>query len=113
MLLNTYTEWGIDKDKVSAVVTDNAVSTVKAIDLAFGKKTHTMFRTRLEFGGTEFYSTVYSSVSHLKMDDFILTTENDERSTGRPSSNRRIVINGARASGRGANGAARELRCTH
>lgn len=38
MLLQTCTEWGIDKDKVSAVVTDNAANMVKAIDLAFGKK---------------------------------------------------------------------------
>lgn len=38
MLLNTCSEWGIDKDKVSAVVTDNAANMVKAVDLAFGKK---------------------------------------------------------------------------
>ncbi|KAJ8710662.1 hypothetical protein PYW08_009177 [Mythimna loreyi] len=38
MLLNTCTEWGIDKDNVSAVVTDNAANMVKAGDLAFGKK---------------------------------------------------------------------------
>ncbi|XP_022823347.1 zinc finger BED domain-containing protein 1-like [Spodoptera litura] len=38
MLLNTCTEWNIDNDKVSAVVTDNAANMVKAVDLAFGKK---------------------------------------------------------------------------
>lgn len=59
MLLQTCTEWGIDKNKVSAVVTDNPANMVKAIDLAFGKKTHTMFCTHSEFGGTKFYATVY------------------------------------------------------
>ncbi|XP_046735009.1 E3 SUMO-protein ligase ZBED1-like [Diprion similis] len=38
MLLNTCAEWGIDSDKVSAVITDNAAHMVKAVDLAFGKK---------------------------------------------------------------------------
>ncbi|KAF2889618.1 hypothetical protein ILUMI_16555, partial [Ignelater luminosus] len=38
MLLKTCTEWGIDRDKISSVVTDNAANMVKAIDLAFGKK---------------------------------------------------------------------------
>lgn len=38
MLLNSCSEWNIDIDKVSAVVTDNAASMIKAVDLAFGKK---------------------------------------------------------------------------
>ncbi|KAF2881919.1 hypothetical protein ILUMI_24249 [Ignelater luminosus] len=38
MLLKTCTEWGIDRDKISSVVTDNTANMVKAIDLAFGKK---------------------------------------------------------------------------
>ncbi|KAF2899429.1 hypothetical protein ILUMI_06747 [Ignelater luminosus] len=38
MLLKTCTEWGIDRDKISYLVTDNAANMVKAIDLAFGKK---------------------------------------------------------------------------
>ncbi|CAB3224851.1 unnamed protein product [Arctia plantaginis] len=38
MLLNSCSEWDIDVDKVSAVVTDNAASMIKAVDLAFGKK---------------------------------------------------------------------------
>ncbi|CAK1602973.1 unnamed protein product [Parnassius mnemosyne] len=38
MLLDTCTEWGIDKNKVSAVVTDNAANMVNAVDIAFGKK---------------------------------------------------------------------------
>ncbi|KAF2891476.1 hypothetical protein ILUMI_14697 [Ignelater luminosus] len=38
MLLKTCTEWRIDRDKISSVVTDNAANMVKAIDLAFGKK---------------------------------------------------------------------------
>ncbi|CAB3230266.1 unnamed protein product [Arctia plantaginis] len=38
MLLKSCSEWDIDVDKVSAVVTDNAASMIKAVDLAFGKK---------------------------------------------------------------------------
>ncbi|KAH9634429.1 hypothetical protein HF086_008263 [Spodoptera exigua] len=38
MLLNSCSEWNIDVNKVSAVVTDNAASMIKAVDLAFGKK---------------------------------------------------------------------------
>ncbi|XP_039949753.1 zinc finger BED domain-containing protein 4-like [Bactrocera tryoni] len=38
MLLNTCDEWSIDKDQISAVVTDNAPNMVKAVELAFGKK---------------------------------------------------------------------------
>ncbi len=38
MLLKTCTEWGIDRDKVSAVVTDNTANMVKAVDLDFSKK---------------------------------------------------------------------------
>ncbi|KAF2880126.1 hypothetical protein ILUMI_26046 [Ignelater luminosus] len=59
MLLKACTEWGIDRDKISSVVTDNAANMVKAIDLAFGKKTYTMFRPHFEFSGTKFYATVY------------------------------------------------------
>ncbi|KAF2880303.1 hypothetical protein ILUMI_25861 [Ignelater luminosus] len=59
MLLKTCTEWRIDRDKISSVVTDNAANMVKAIDLAFGKKTYTMFRPQFEFSGTKFYATVY------------------------------------------------------
>lgn len=40
MLLRTCEEWGINKDNVTAVVTDNAANMVKAIELAFGKKKH-------------------------------------------------------------------------
>lgn len=40
MLLKTCNDWGFDTEKVSAVVTDNAVNMVKAVDLAFGKKKH-------------------------------------------------------------------------
>lgn len=40
MLLKTCAEWGIKKDNVTAVVTDNAVNMVKAIELTFGKKKH-------------------------------------------------------------------------
>lgn len=39
-LLRTCEEWGINKDNVTAVVTDNAANMVKAIELAFGKKKH-------------------------------------------------------------------------
>ncbi|CAG4981292.1 unnamed protein product [Parnassius apollo] len=38
MMLKTCAEWDIDKNKVSAVFTDNAANMVKAVDLAFGKK---------------------------------------------------------------------------
>lgn len=40
MLSRTCEEWGINKDNVTAVVTDNAANMVKAIELAFGKKKH-------------------------------------------------------------------------
>ncbi|XP_022904565.2 E3 SUMO-protein ligase ZBED1-like [Onthophagus taurus] len=39
-ILNTCMEWGIEKEKVSAVVTDNAANMVKAIDIAFTKRKH-------------------------------------------------------------------------
>lgn len=38
MLLNTFVEWNINVNKVSAVVTENAPSMSKAVDMAFGKK---------------------------------------------------------------------------
>ncbi|XP_072939812.1 E3 SUMO-protein ligase ZBED1-like [Epargyreus clarus] len=38
MLLNSCAEWNIALDKVSAVVTDNAASMIKAVNLSFGKK---------------------------------------------------------------------------
>lgn len=38
MLLKTCAEWGLDSDKISAVVTDNAANMVKTVDLASGKK---------------------------------------------------------------------------
>lgn len=37
-LIKTCEAWGIHKEKVSAVVTDNAANMVKAVELAFGKK---------------------------------------------------------------------------
>lgn len=40
MLLKTCAEWGINKDYVMAVVTDNASNMVKAVELTFGKKKH-------------------------------------------------------------------------
>nr|XP_022907817.1 zinc finger BED domain-containing protein 4-like [Onthophagus taurus] len=39
-ILNTCMEWGIEKEKVSAVVPDNAANMVKAIDIAFTKRKH-------------------------------------------------------------------------
>ncbi|KAF2897468.1 hypothetical protein ILUMI_08708 [Ignelater luminosus] len=54
MLLKTCTEWGIDRDKISSVVTDNA-----GHRFGFWKKTYTMFRPHFEFSGTKFYATVY------------------------------------------------------
>ncbi|CAB3251490.1 unnamed protein product [Arctia plantaginis] len=38
MLLKICAEWDKDKNKVSAVITDNAENMVNAVDLAFGKK---------------------------------------------------------------------------
>lgn len=40
MLLNTCKKWGIKSDRVTTVVTDNAVNMVNAIDTSFGKKKH-------------------------------------------------------------------------
>lgn len=39
-LIKTCNDWGVDSDKVSAVVTDNAANMVKAVEIAFGKKKH-------------------------------------------------------------------------
>ena len=49
---------GIDSDEVSAVVTDNAANTVKAVDLAFGKKEYTLFCVHFEFGYKKSYTSV-------------------------------------------------------
>lgn len=38
MLTKTCEEWGFNTDKVTAVVTDNAANMVKAVEIAFGKK---------------------------------------------------------------------------
>lgn len=38
MLTKTCEEWGFNTDKVTAVVTDNAANMVKAVEVAFGKK---------------------------------------------------------------------------
>ncbi|CAH1113886.1 unnamed protein product [Psylliodes chrysocephalus] len=40
ILLNTFREWGINPETISAVVTDNAGNIVKAIDLAFSQRKH-------------------------------------------------------------------------
>lgn len=40
MLLKTTEEWGINNSKVLAVVTDAGANMIKAVDLAFGKKSH-------------------------------------------------------------------------
>ncbi|CAK1599281.1 unnamed protein product [Parnassius mnemosyne] len=40
LLKKTCAEWGIKKDNVTAVVTDNAANIVKAVELTFGKKKH-------------------------------------------------------------------------
>lgn len=38
MLTKTCEEWGFNTDKVTSVVTDNAANMVKAVEIAFGKK---------------------------------------------------------------------------
>ena len=38
MLTKTCEEWGFNTDKVTAVVTDNAPNMVKAVEIAYGKK---------------------------------------------------------------------------
>lgn len=40
MLLATCQDWGLDKEHLTAVVTDNAANMVKAVELAFGKSKH-------------------------------------------------------------------------
>ena len=56
---------GIDSDEVSAVVTDNAANTVKAVDLAFGKKEYTLFCVHFEFGYKKSYTSVWNEMKSL------------------------------------------------
>lgn len=50
-LIKTCEAWGIHKEKVSVVVTDNAANMFKAVELAFGKKTYSLFCPHTKFSG--------------------------------------------------------------
>jgi len=52
-LVDVCVEWNITKQKIVAVVTDGAANMTKAIDLSFGKKTHSLLCIYTKSGSTE------------------------------------------------------------